>query len=50
MLGCDSIKLETVWRSYYYEHSSDEQIKRVPIRGGMYEVRLDVWKINVSLF
>jgi len=38
MLGCDSIRLENAWRLFHYEHCSADDIKRVPIRGGMYEV------------
>ena len=39
MLGCDSIRLEREWRLFNFEHCSPYDIKRVPIRGGMYEVR-----------
>lgn len=38
LLGYDSIRLETEWRLYHDEHSSSSDIKKVSIRGGMYEV------------
>ena len=44
MLGCDSIRLEREWRLFNFEHCSPNDIKRVPIRGGMYEVRAYVTK------
>ena len=40
MLGCDSIRLENNWRLFHGEHNSADDSKRVPIRGGMYEVQL----------
>ena len=38
LVGYDSIRLEREWRLYHYEENPSNHVKKVSIRGGMYEV------------